>query len=133
MNIACLTGYLPRDVEIRSTSSGKSVATFSLGVKRQYAADSTDYLTLVAWDKTAEYLGKYGKKGAFVEAQCTLRPTNYKNKDGITVYTVEIVVETARVHNNRSQTTETVSAASSVDTANLDDFEDVLSLDGVPF
>ena len=57
----------------------------------------------------------------------------YKNKDGITVYTVEIVVETARVHNNRSKITETVSAASSVDTANLDDFEDVLSLDGVPF
>lgn len=132
MNVSILTGYLPRDIEVKSTNSGKSVATFSLGVKRPFTTDTTDYFTVVAWNKTAEYLGKYGKKGAFVEVQGSLRPNSYESKDGQKVTTVEIYADVVKVRSN-TQKAATETPTANIASDDLDEFEDVLSSDGVPF
>lgn len=67
INRVILTGRLVRDPELRKTRTGKSVTTFAVAVDRtrrkdQEAAD-TDFISCQAWNKTAEYICNYAKKG----------------------------------------------------------------------
>ena len=65
MNIVTLTGRIARDIELRTTTSGKSVTTFSMAVDRT-RQEGVDFFYVVAWDKTAENASLYLKKGSRV-------------------------------------------------------------------
>jgi single-strand DNA-binding protein len=95
MNKVCLIGRLGKDIEIRyaQNESKTAVGRFSLAVKRPHKKDETDWINCVAFGKTAETLSKYFKKGSGIAVSGRIQTGNYKNKDGKTVYTFDVVVE----------------------------------------
>ena len=99
MNKVILTGNLARDPEVRYTQSGKAYATFSLGVNKGYKKAEngqyppSDYFNIVAWDKTAEFCGKYLAKGTKILLEGRLQTRTYDAQDGTKRYVTEVVSE----------------------------------------
>lgn len=92
MNSVKFLGRATSDIELKKTNSGKAVATFSLAVKRPYTKDATDFFNLVAWERTAELLSDYVKKGTMVVIEGYVTNRQYE-KDGQKRYATEVVVE----------------------------------------
>lgn len=86
-------GRLTKDIEVRMTSSGKKVATFTLACRR--TKDITDFISCVAWEKRAELLETYTHKGSkiFVEGTVTARSYDDPIVSGRKVYVTEILVD----------------------------------------
>ena len=105
MNKIFLSGNLTRDPEVRYTQSGKAYARMGIAVRRPYSKDkdAVDFFNLVAWDKTAEFCGKYFQKGSRVLLEGTLRTNSYDNKDGVKVNTVEIWVDNIEFADSKRQ------------------------------
>lgn len=93
MNSINLTGNICNDLELKSTQSGKSVITLNLAVKRPFAKDTTDFIPLVVWDKNAEYLSRYGRKGAKLAVSGKLTTRKYQDKDGNNRTAFEVVCD----------------------------------------
>ena len=75
------TANLTKDVELRTTPNGKSVATLSIAVKRPYS-EETDFFNAVVWDKKAENCAKFLKKGSKVGIVGYLYNRSYETNDG---------------------------------------------------
>ncbi len=100
MNRVILSGNLTRDPEVRYTQSGKAYARVGIAVTRPYAKDrekATDFFTFV------EFCGNYLKKGSRIIVEARLQPSNYENKDGVKVNTLEIVAENIEFGDNKRQ------------------------------
>lgn len=96
MNKIFLSGNLTRDPEIRYTQAGKPYARMGIAVNRLYSKEKvTDFFNLTAWDKTAEFCGRYLHKGSRVLVEGRLQTSKYTNKDGVEVTSVDIVIENA--------------------------------------
>lgn len=97
INRTVLTGRLTRDPELKSTSSGISVTQFTLAVNRQYTnqdgSRSADFISCVAWRKTAENINKFFKKGSLIGIDGRLQSRSYDDKNGYKVYVTEVVVD----------------------------------------
>ena len=94
MNIVILSGRLTKDPDIRYTNSKKAVATFSLAVddgKDKDGKRKTQFLNCVAWEKTAELLDQYFKKGDGLTVNGKLTSRSYE-KDGKKQYVTEVLV-----------------------------------------
>ena len=91
MNSIVLMGRATSAIELKSTSSGKSVASFSLAVKRPFTKDTTDFINIVAWDKQAEALSKYVAKGSMVCIRGYLQTRKWEGNDGKNRYATEVV------------------------------------------
>lgn len=98
MNKAILMGRLTRDVELKTTASGVSVASFSIAVNRRFKnADGgydADFINCVAWRQQAEFISKYFKKGSQIGVTGSIQTRNYE-KDGKKVYVTEVAVDEA--------------------------------------
>lgn len=95
MNYISLIGRTTDDITLRQTQAGHTVANFSLAVKRPYKKDETDFFNVIAWNKQAEILSKFVKKGNEVGVSGHLENRSYE-KDGQKRYITEVVVE--KVH-----------------------------------
>ena len=94
MNKVFLSGNLTRDVEVRYSQSGKAFAKMGIAVNRPYTKEKTvDFFNLTAFNKTAEFCGRYLRKGSRVLVEGTIQNSNYENKDGAKVYSVDILVD----------------------------------------
>ena len=97
LNKIFLMGRLVRDPELRHTGSGTAVASFTLAVDRDYKTQNgekeTDFIDIVAWRSTAEFVHKYFTKGrmAVVEGRLQIRP--WTDQEGNKRYSTEIVAE----------------------------------------
>lgn len=95
MNKIIIIGNLTKDPELISTSSGVSVARFSVAVKRDYKNESgeyiTDFINVVAWRTLADNCKKYLAKGKKCAVCGSLQTRTYENKDGAKVNVVEVV------------------------------------------
>ena len=81
LNNIILQGRLVRDVELKATQTGKAVATFTIAVQRDYGSEA-DFLSIVAWEKTADFVSQYFHKGQEIIVQGSLSTRKYKDKDG---------------------------------------------------
>ena len=97
LNKAILIGNLGADPEIRSTNSGTRVATLSIATSRQWTnrssgqqEEKTEWHRVVCWDKLADIIERYVKKGdrVYVEGQIEYR--KYEDRDGVTKWSTEI-------------------------------------------
>lgn len=89
MNICVQMGRLTKDPEVRTAKSGSTIARFSLAVDRRFKRDGepdADFLNFAAFGKTAEFVGKYCKKGTKLIIESHFQNDNYMNRDGQTVY-----------------------------------------------
>lgn len=92
MNRVILSGNLTRDPEVRYTQSGKAYARLSIAVTRTFNKDQTDFFSMTAWDKQAEFCGRYLEKGSRVIVEGRVENNNYE-KDGVKHYTDQIVID----------------------------------------
>lgn len=94
MNKIFISGNLTRDPEVRYTQSGKAVAKMGIAVKRIFSKENeVDFFNLVAWEKTAEFCGKYLTKGSRVLVEGRLQTYSYEGKDGVKRSGVEIWID----------------------------------------
>ena len=92
MNYVSLLGRLTRDVEVTYTQSGKAYARFSLAVSRGTSnRDEVDFINCIAWEKRAETISQYFKKGSRILVQGRITTGSYE-KNGETRYTTDVVV-----------------------------------------
>ena len=86
LNKIFIMGRLTRDPELRRTQSGTAVTSFSLAVDRDYKSQSgekeTDFIDVVAWRSTAEFVSKYFQKGSMIAIEGSLQTRQYQDKNG---------------------------------------------------
>ena len=96
MNSVQLIGRLTRDPEIRYTDGGASIARFGLAVERRFKQENgadADFINIVSFGKTAEFIEKYFHKGMKIALNGRIQTGSYTDKDGKKVYTTDIVAE----------------------------------------
>ncbi|MEY8293563.1 single-stranded DNA-binding protein [Limosilactobacillus caviae] len=97
LNRAVLTGRLTRDPELRYTTSGTAVVSFTLAVDRQFRNQNgdrdADFINCVIWRKSAENFSNFTHKGSLVGIEGRIQTRNYENQQGNRVYVTEIVVD----------------------------------------
>lgn len=95
LNVCALQGRLARDPELRQTTTGKSVATFTLAVDRGRKDASgkslTDWVPIIAWESRAEFAYKWLTKGQMVTVDGRLQSRTYQAKDGTSRTVLEVV------------------------------------------
>lgn len=92
MNIAILMGRLTRDPDVRTTQTGTTVARYTVAVDRIGKDQGADFISCVAFNKSAEFAEKYFKKGTKIVLEGTIQTGSYTNKDGQKVYTTDVIV-----------------------------------------
>lgn len=98
MNKVILMGRLTRDPEVRYSQKGDSqdkicIARYTLAVDRRGKEADTDFPSIVAFGKAGEFAEKYLRKGTKIVLTGRVQTGNYTNRDGIRVYTTDIVAE----------------------------------------
>ena len=99
MNKIVLVGRLTKDPEVRSTSAGFTTANFTVAVNRRFKNKDgqydADFLPCVAFRSTAEFIGKYFKKGSLIGVEGSVQTRSYDAQDGTKRYVTEVNVENA--------------------------------------
>ena len=97
LNQIVLTGRLTRDPELRRTGSGVAVASFTLAVDRDFAAQGaekeTDFVDIVAWRNTAEFVSRFFTKGRMAVVTGRLQIRNWTDKEGNKRRSAEVVAD----------------------------------------
>lgn len=96
INQVIIVGRLARDPEIRNTQNGVKVAAFTIAVDRymgERKEAETDFIPVVAWNSTAEFIEKYFFKGKKIIVQGNLRQRSWEDNDGKKHYIVEVWAE----------------------------------------
>ena len=99
LNAAILMGRLVADPELRHTSNDVSVTSFTVAVDRSYVKSGTDrqadFIDVVAWRSTAEFVCKYFRKGQLIAIQGSIQTRTYVDKDNNKRKAVEVVADQA--------------------------------------
>lgn len=97
MNKVILVGRLTRDPEVKNTTTGKAVATFTLAVDRRFknkdGQKEADFVPIVVWGKQAEFAGQYLSKGSQIGVAGRLQVRSYDAQDGQRRYVTEVVAD----------------------------------------
>ncbi len=147
LNCAIIMGRLTADPELRTTPNGISVTSFSVAVDRSYqkagAERQTDFINVVAWRQTAEFVSRYFHKGSMIAIQGSIQTRNYEDKNGNKRTAVEIVADNVSFCGSKAesgtgaapvaQATPAAPAAPAFSTAGADDFSSMDVDDELPF
>ena len=108
MNKVILMGNVTRAPEVRYTQSGKAYARVGIAVNRQFSKDkdAVDFFNLVAWDKTAEFMGKWMPKGTKILVEGRLSTSKYKDKDGNERTSTDIIVDNVEFAGGKKDSSE---------------------------
>ena len=144
MNKVFGIGRLTKDIEIRYTQKGTAVASFILAIQRDIKnADGvyeSDFISCVAYNKTAETMGKYLTKGSQIAIDGRIQTGSYDGQDGKKVYTTDVVIEKVQfLDTKKKEEQEEVSDTEVIQKAMSDDpykdFGEQIRVDddGLPF
>lgn len=131
-NKVILMGNLTRDVEMRTTASGQSVANFSLAVSRSWKGqdgqqqEQTSFINCVAWGKVGEIIEQYTSKGSPLLVSGRLDQRSYEDKEGNKRQAVEVVVEDFNFIGGGSRGGDDVASASSSRSSSSKKSDDVV-------
>ena len=110
MNSVILIGRLSRDPDVRYTQSQLAVARFTVAVDRPPRSNqqgceqpTADFIDVTAFGKTAEIIERFFTKGRWIGVQGRIQNNNYTNKDGVTVYTYQVVADRIEFVGNKGQ------------------------------
>jgi single-strand DNA-binding protein len=103
MNIVVLKGRICNDVELKYTQSNIPVCSFTLAVDRRGKSEDreTDFISMVAWRTTAEFISKYFAKGSAIGIEGSIQTRKYKDKDGNNRTAFEVIVNQAHFMESR--------------------------------
>lgn len=146
LNVAIIMGRLTADPELRTTASGVAVTTFSVAVDRRFQRQGeekqTDFINVVAWRQTAEFVSRYFHKGSMIAVRGSIQQRNYEDKNGNKRTAFEIVAEEVSFCGSKAETgtgarqneqPARVQPAASFATGGADDFEEIPISDDLPF
>lgn len=114
LNTAIIMGRLTADPELRTTQTGLSVTSFTVAVDRNYKSGDerqTDFINVVAWRGTADFVSRYFKKGQMIAVQGSIQTRNYEDKNGNKRTAVEIVAENVSFCGSKTESGNTYGAA----------------------
>lgn len=135
LNNAVIMGRLVADPEVRSTPQGVSVCRFTVAVDRAYVKQGeerqADFINVLAWRQTAEFVGKYFQKGQMIAIQGSIQTGSYE-KDGIKRRTFEIVAENVSFCGSKSESngTSEPQSFSNADSGDFTSYEETFSDNG---
>lgn len=140
-NLVVLTGRLTADPELKTTPNGISVTSFSIAVNRPYRKgeeSQADFINIVAWRQTAEFITKYFKKGSMIGIEGSIQTRRYTDKSGNNRTAFDVVVNNAQfVESKRDSATSGPAAGepASFSNAGVGDFTEIDSGmdDDLPF
>ena len=124
MNNVNIIGRLTKDVEVRKTSTNKSVSSFSIAVDNLATKDgekTTSFFNCNAWNNVAETLSKYTRKGDRIAISGSLIQRNYENKNSEKISVVEINVYSITLIENKKENASTQSENKAVENNINDD------------
>lgn len=116
INSVILMGRLTADPELRQTQNGTSVTSFTVAVDRRFQREQTDFINVVAWKQTAEFVEKYFKKGAMIALRGSIQQRNYEDKNGNKRTAFEVIADEVSFCGSKSDKPQT---------PNNDDFEEI--------
>ena len=111
LNKVVLCGRLTADPELKQTQNGVAVVTFTLAVNRRFQSRSADaaggqqadFISLVAWRQTAEFISKYFKKGSALCVTGSIQTRTWQDQQGQRRYATEVVVDEAMFVDSRNE------------------------------
>ncbi len=128
MNNVCLIGRLTRDPELRTTANGTSTTAFSIavdGYRNQNGEVHTDFINIVVWNKQAENVCKFVKKGSQVGIQGRISTRSYDAQDGTKRYVTEVVASNVTFLGSKADNASTnFESSSSFENAETADFSE---------
>ena len=102
LNKVVLAGRMTADPELKQTASGVSVLSFTIAVSRSYVSKSSeqgerqaDFVNVVAWRNTAEFISKYFRKGSAICVTGSIQTRNWQDQQGQKRYATEVVADEA--------------------------------------
>ena len=130
INKTILMGRLTRDPVIRHTDSGKAVCNFTVAIDNGYGEEkSADFISCVAWNKTAEFVDKYFAKGRMIIVVGRIQARTWEDRDGKKNYVTEVVASEVAFGESKKD----AASNSAGHTAAGDDFTPIDSDDDLPF
>ena len=150
LNSVCLMGRLGADPELKATQNGVSVTRFRIAVDRTFQPrgqeKQTDWIDIVAWRNTAEFVTRYFRRGSMIAVQGSLQTRSYTDRDGNKRTGVEVVADNVFFGESKrnsdsapaagrydSQVPQFSEAAPAFSTAGSGDFEEIGGDDELPF
>ena len=105
-NLVVLSGRLTADPELKTTSNGVSVCSFTIAVDRRHKQGEerqADFINIVAWRSTAEFISKYFSKGSMIGIEGSIQTRRYQDKDGNNRTAFEVVANNAQFMDSKRQ------------------------------
>ena len=144
LNNAVIMGRLVSDPELKYTSNNIQVTAFTVAVERRYARQGTeretDFIDIVAWRQTAEFITKYFSKGDMIAIQGAIQTRTYTDKNDNKRKAVEIIAENVSFCGSRKTDSSNTSQGSTAKNqpqsySNIDigDFEEIIDDEDLPF
>ena len=149
LNKVVLCGRLTADPELKQTQNGVAVVTFTLAVNRRFQSRSADaaggqqadFISLVAWRQTAEFISKYFRKGSAMCVTGSIQTNSWTDQQGQKRYSTEVLVDDAMFVDSRSEGGEAAYATDAYGAApsyssnagSAPNFEDHNTDDDLPF
>ena len=138
LNSVCLMGRLTADPELKSTQSGVSVCSFRIAVDRTYQPKGqekqTDFINIVTWRGTAEFVSRYFRKGQLVAVQGSIQTGQYTDRDGNKRTTFDVVADNVFFAEKKAESGETKQVAGYDQSPDIQgDFEEIVGNDELPF
>lgn len=141
INNVTLMGRLTADPELRTTTTGRNVTSFSIAVDRSFARTGedrqTDFINIVAWQQQADFVCRYFKKGSMIALTGSLQTRSYEDKNGNKRTAYEVVAREFSFCGSKAETGAAGSmpaqAAPAYQTASAADFEEIPDDEDLPF
>lgn len=137
LNISVLQGRITADPELRQTPQGTSVCAFTIAVERSYCRQGeerqADFINIVAWRGTAEFVCKYFQKGQMIAVYGPIQTRRYKDKDGNNRTAFEVVASEVHFSGSKPNSAASAQPAEVSTPAASDDFISVDCPEDIPF
>lgn len=114
LNKVVLAGRLTADPELKQTTSGISVVSFTIAVNRKYSKEQqqTDFISVIAWRQTAEFISRYFKKGSAICITGAIQTRSWQDQQGQKRYATEVVADEAMFVDSKSDNQPAANGAS---------------------
>lgn len=110
INKSVIGGRLTADVELKTTSNGVFVCSFTVAVTRKANREETDFINCVAWRNTAEFISKYFSKGSSICVTGAIQTRSWKDNSGEKKYATELIVDEAYFVDSKADNAPTAQA-----------------------
>ena len=140
LNKVILIGHMTADPELKQTPSGLSVCSFSIGISRRYTKAGeqaqSDFINIVAWRQTAEFIARYFRKGNAICVCGSLQTRTWTDNNGNKRYATEVVADEASFVERKSDSPSNddyQTPAFNAPVSEAPKFEEIAGDDDLPF